>query len=117
MPVDPTPVRRPRPPVALRIPADALISLLRLDPTEHTIVGATIRKFAGMELIELSIDAPNAPPGSVEMLPNYHHSGRPDPISMTSVTWVDIDGLRLTQDLAPKLPTPAGDDGSAAAGP
>lgn len=113
-PIDPNPVQRPRAPIALRIPATALAELLRLDPTEHTITGATIRRFGQLELVELSIDAPNAPPGAVEMLPDYHHNGRPDPVSLVSVTWLDINGGKTVQPLGPTLPAlpaaePSGD--------
>lgn len=105
--VDPTPREKPRAPVALRITTDMLTALLRLDPEQHTIVGATIRQFGELQLVELSIDAPNAPDGAVEMLPQYYHNGRPDPVSMTAVTWEDIHGNQVLQQLAPQVDPPA----------
>ena len=83
-----------------------LADLLRLDPNQHRIVGATMRQFGDYQLVELSVEAPNAPVGSVEMLPAYFHNGRPDPISLTSVTWLDVAGNETVQPLAPTLPQP-----------
>jgi hypothetical protein len=102
---DPLPV----PPVALRISAEMLAALLRLDSRQHTIVGATMRRFGDYQLVELSVDAPNAPPGSVEMLPAYSHDGQPDPISLTHVAWLDVAGNKTVQPLAPTLPEPDGE--------
>lgn len=107
MNVDPTPRasrhKKLHPPVALRISANMMTALLRLDPEQHTIVGTTLRQFGDLQLVEFSIDAPNAPDGAVEMLPAYHHNGRPDPVSMTHVTWIDLNGAELAvQQLGPQ---------------
>lgn len=106
---DPLPVPALAPPVALRISIEMLAQLLRLDPEQHTIVGATMRQFGNYQLVELSIDAPNAPAGSVEVLPAYFNNGKPDPISLTHVTWRDVVGNETVQPLGPTLPKPDGE--------
>lgn len=96
----PAPSPSHRQPVALRITTEALLQLLRLDPTKHELVDLGVERHAGFSLAVLSLDVPDAPAGAVEMIPSYYTNGRPDPVSLTHIVWRDADGNESTQLLA-----------------
>jgi hypothetical protein len=65
------------PAIKFRISPSMLRQLLRLAPGV-TIAGAGYNPDTG--LVEFDLDVPNAPDGADELVVNYRHTGKPDPI-------------------------------------
>lgn len=96
--------------VALKITPDLMRMILHL-PASHHITGARLDTITGptgwlLDLLVLDVDAPDAPPGVVEMAPSYIREppDAPDPVSLREVVWLYPDGTRPPQptDTAPE---------------
>lgn len=85
--------------VTLGVSAEALEKLLRLDGSMH-IVDARLNDEHGYRMVEFTIEAPAAPGDAVEMMPVYHHNGRPDPVILREVRWRHRDGRESVQSIA-----------------
>src|SRR6185437_15369419 len=73
--------------ITLKIDADIIDQLLRLDPTMR-ILGARSEIHGGQHTLVFAVDAPKAPPEALETEPAYIRDPGPDPIRLAHVDWL-----------------------------
>jgi hypothetical protein len=81
------------PNVKMSITEELIAEVFRLTAV-GPIVGASFTDDPhGVGLVELEIEAEHAPEGAREMVPAYERTtGIPDPVRITGITWVYVDG-------------------------
>jgi hypothetical protein len=82
--------------ISLKIDANVIAQLLRLDPTMR-ILGSRSEIHGDQHTLVFSIDAPKAPPDALEVQPVYARDAGEDPIRLAHVDWLLRSGERMRQ--------------------